>query len=71
MRTPRALKRADQILIVIKRLRQSTTATLPMVKDYIKRWHYDPLAQRSNYVRFVNNSFVSNWLKREAKEQNK
>lgn len=67
----KALKRADQILKVIHRLRQSTGPTWPMVKDYLKRWHYWPLTHRSNFVRFVNNSFVANWLKRETKEQSR
>jgi len=60
----RALKRTQRILITIKRLRQSTSATLSMVQDYVKTHGYEPLAQRSNYVKFVNDTFVNSWLRR-------
>jgi len=65
----RARKRTKRILITIKRLRQSTSATLSMVQDYVKTHKYEPLAQRSNFVKFVNDTFVNSWLRRHIFER--
>jgi len=64
----KALKRSDQILKVIHRLRMTTGATWPQVKDYLHRRGYWPLSQRSNFVKFVNDSFVVYWTRRKERE---
>lgn len=64
MRTKKALKRAEQILKTIHRLRETTGASWAQVKDYLRRRGYWPLSQRSNFVSFVNDPFLIRWARR-------
>ncbi len=51
-------------IIVVRRLRQTTSLTWKQIKDFSERRGYYPLNKRSNYVKFCNDSFVRYWTKR-------
>ena len=64
MKVSKSYKQMDRCLTVIKRLRETTGVSYATVENYLKRRDYYPIIIRSNYVRFVNDSFVINWLRR-------
>jgi hypothetical protein len=64
MKANKAIKRFDEIMAVVKRLRETTGASWSQIKDYCQRRGHWPLKFRSNFVAFCNESFVKNWTKR-------
>jgi len=62
MERSRRLKRADNWILVIKRLRTTTGGSFAQVKDFMRRHNYTFC--RSDFVKFCNNSFVIRWTHR-------
>ena len=59
----RKVKRIEQIFNIITSIRSATGMSAKSVIDFVKRRGHFPLTQRSNYVRFVNESVVLNFHK--------